>query len=200
LQKIWLADARVTNNDELVKIVKTLLRIVENTTIPVEIFGRMLALDRETGAVGANLEQAARRILTLFESGSVGNLFSGFVWPKNFFFSTLQVIHGNIHLVQLVIFARIWLFAVVFQVWIFILNWELIFKAFFVDNDISAHVLSDIVNLLIFGTLRCLILQYVELTHLFIGRGNVLLSFVDCNRLLSVLPKGDSAQRTISGS
>ena len=105
----------------------------------------------------------------------------------------LQVIRGNIHLVQLVFFARIWLFAVVFQVWIFILNWELIFKAFFVDNDI--------VNLLIFGTLRCLILQYVELTHLFIGRGNVLLSFVDCNRLLSlVLTEGDSTQRTISGS
>ena len=105
----------------------------------------------------------------------------------------MQVIRGNIHLVQLVIFARIWLFAVVFQVWIFILNWELIFKAraqsFFRHNDI--------VNLLIFGTLRCLILQYVELTHLFIGRGNVLLSFVDCNRLLPVLPEGDSALEPI---
>ena len=63
---------------------------------------------------------------------------------------------------------------------------------------ITASILAVVSKLL-----RRRTFQYVELTHLVIGRGQpfaddeTLLSFVDCNRLLPVLPEGDSALEPI---
>ena len=104
----------------------------------------------------------------------------------------LQVIRGNIYLVKLVLFVRRWLFTFVLKVWSFILNWELVFKAFFVDDDI----VNGLHNHRIFGTLRCLILHYIDLTHLVIGRENLLLSLLKI-RLLLLLPV-DQAKRNLA--
>ena len=63
---------------------------------------------------------------------------------------------------------------------------------------VTASILAVLSKLL-----RRRVLQNVELTHFVIGRGQpfaddeTLLSFLDCNRLLLVLPKGDSALEPI---